>query len=209
MMRRLLPIVALVAAGCLGPRADPSAFFLLTATAGPGGIRAPLAVTLGLGPVTLPGYLDRSELVTRVSENQLVVSEVERWAEPLRDNVLRAVSENLVHLLQPDDYVTYPWYESAQVDYGVAVAITRFEADSTGAVTLEADWRITSGDPQETLYRGESLIQENANGAATDQSVAALSRALARLCDEIAAEVRRIQAASSPRPYSVVIEAHP
>ncbi len=201
MMRRLLPTVALVAAGCLAPRADPSAFFLLTASAGPGGIRAPLAVTLGLGPVTLPGYLDRSELVTRVSENQLAVSEVERWAEPLRDNVLRAVSENLVHLLQPDDYLTYPWYESAQVDYGVAVAITRFEADSTGAVTLDADWRITSGDPQETLYRGESLIQESTSGATTDRSVAALSRALARLCDEIAREVRRLDQGRGPRAW--------
>ena len=199
-MRRLLPIVTVVVAGCLGPRADPSTFFLLTATAGPAGGRAPLGATLGLGPVTLPGYLDRSELVTRLSENQLAVSEIERWAEPLRGNVLRAVSQNLVHLLRPDDHVSYPWYESAQVDYGVAVAITRFEADSTGAATLDADWRITSGDPQETLHRGESLIQERASGPATDQSVAALSRALARLCDEMAEEVRRIQAASRPRP---------
>ncbi len=198
MMRRLVLVVALVAAGCLGPRADPSTFFLLTSTAGPSGIQAPLAARLGLGPITLPGYLDRSEIVTRLSENQLAVSGIERWAEPLRDNVSRALSENLVHRLRPDDYVPYPWYESAGVDYGVAVELTRFEADSTGSVTLSADWRITSGDPQQTLYRGESLIQESASGAATDRSVAALSRALARLCDEIAAEVRRIHSGSSP-----------
>lgn len=204
MTRRLLLVVALAAAivaeGCLGPRADQSTYFLLTSTAVPGEIPAPLSARLGLGPVTLPGYLDRSELVTRVSENQLAVSDIERWAEPLRDNVLRALSQNLVRLLRPNDYVPYPWYESAAVDYGVAVDLTRFEADSTGSVTLDADWRITSGDPQETLYRGDSLIREAANGAGTDRLVAALSRALTRLCDEIAAEVRRIHTASGSRP---------
>ena len=192
MIRRVLPILTLVVAGCLSPRTDLSTFFLLTSTAAPGTIGTPLAGTLGLGPVTLPGYLDRSELVTRLSENQLAVSEIERWAEPLRDNVLRALSENLVRMLRPDDYVSYPWYESARVDYGVSVEFTRFEADSTGSVTLDADWRITSGHPQVTLYRGESLIQESTSAATTDRSVAALSRALARLCDEIAREVRRL-----------------
>ncbi len=195
-MRRLILLVPLVACGCLGPRADPSTFFVITATVGLETSAAPLAATLGLGPLTLPGYLDRSELVTRLSENQLAVSEIERWAEPFPDNVLRAVSDNLVRLLRPDDYVTYPWYESSQVDYGIAVDVGRFEADSTGAVTLAADWRITSGNPGVTLYRGASLIQENASGATTDESVAAQSRALARLCDEIAVAVRRLHAAS-------------
>jgi len=80
------------------------------------------------------------------------------------------------------------------VDYGVSVVFTRFEADATGAVTLDANWRVTSGDSQETLYRGESLIEETPSGAVSaDRSVAALSSALARLSDEIAREVRRLQ----------------
>ena len=95
-------------------------------------------------------------------------------------------------MLLPDEHVSYPWYQSASVDYAVSVDFTRFEADSTGSVTLHADWRITSEDPQETLHRGESQIQESTDGVSTDRSVAALSRALARLCDEIAREVRRL-----------------
>ncbi len=192
MTRRALLALTLVAAGCLSPRADVSTFFLLTSAEAPAAVGTPLGGTLGLGPVTLPGYLDRSELVTRLSDNQVAVSPTARWAEPLRDNVLRALSQNLVRTLGTDDYVFYPWYESAQVDYGVSVDFARFEADSTGSVTLEADWRITSGDPRETLYRGDSMIQETTSGATIDGSVAALSRALARLCDEIAREVRRL-----------------
>lgn len=193
-MRRGLLLLLLGTAACLGPRADPSTFFVITATADPAASSAPLPVTLGFGPLSVPGYLDRSGLVTRLNDNQLAVSEVERWAEPLPENVLRAISENLVRRLRPTDYVTYPWYESAGVDYGIAVDLRTFEADSTGSVTLEAAWRLTSGNPQETLLRGDSRIEESAAGPATDQSVAALSRALARLCDEVAAALRSLHA---------------
>ena len=106
-MRCALLALTLVAAGCLSPRADVSTFFLLTSAEAPGAVGPPLGGTLGLGPVTLPGYLDRSELVTRLSDNQVAVSPTARWAEPLRDNVLRALSQNLVRVLGPDDYVFY------------------------------------------------------------------------------------------------------
>ncbi len=193
-MRRSLLCTLLIVAGCLGPRADLSTFYVITANATTSANSEPLAVTLGVGPLALPGYLDRSELVTRLNENQVALSEMERWAEPLLDNVARAVTANLVRVLQPDGHVAYPWYESAGVDYGVAVRFTRFEADSTGSVALDASWRITSGDAQETLYRGSSLIQEDATAVAAEQRVAALSRALAQLSDEIAAAVRRVHA---------------
>jgi uncharacterized lipoprotein YmbA len=196
-MRRSLLCTLLLVAGCLGPRADLSTFYVITANADPDANGAPLAVSLGLGPVVLPGYLDRSELVTRLNENQVALSEMERWAEPLLDNVSRVLTENLVRVLQPDGHVAYPWYESADVDYGVAVRFTRFEADSAGSVTLDASWRITSGNAQETLYRGDSLIQEDATAVAAERRVAALSRALAQLSDEIAVAVRRVHAGAS------------
>lgn len=192
-MRWTLALVLVVTSvGCLGPRADPSTYFVLTPVTGAES-GAPLAITLGVGPVTLPGYLDRSELVTRLSENQLAVSEVERWAEPLPASVSRAFTDNLVRLMRPDDYVVYPWYESAGVDYAVAVDLSRFEADSTGLVTLEASWWVRSGDGNETLRQDASLIQEGAGGLGTDRAVAALSTALARLAEEIAAAVRSLR----------------
>ena len=191
-MRWASALMLVAAAGCLGPRSDPSTYFLITPAADAGS-GASAAMTLGIGPVTLPGYLDRSELVTRLSENQLAVSEVERWAEPLPANVSRALADNLVRLLRPDDYATYPWYESAGVDYAVAVDMSRFEADSTGAVTLEAAWWIRNGDGSETLRQDASRIQERAGGVGTDSSVAALSTALARLAEEIAAAVRSVR----------------
>ena len=88
------PATLVLVAACLGPRSDPSAFYLLNATVAP--VQAPaLPVVLGVGPVTLPGYLDRPQLVVRVSENEIALAESDRWAERLDDNVVRILQADL------------------------------------------------------------------------------------------------------------------
>lgn len=195
-MKRSLVVVWVVLVGCLGPRPDPSAFFLLSSTPTPaGGPSVP--VVLGLGPVTLPGYLDRAQIVVRVSENEVALTETDRWAEPLRDNVARTLQVNLSTLLPNSSYVEHPWYESDAPEYGISVAIRRFEADAAGEVILETTWRITSGGSE--IDGGETLIEESAGGPDRTATVAAQSRALAELSREIAAAVRRAVGHASSR----------
>ena len=189
MIRRVLVLSVIGTAACLGPRSDPSSYYLVTPAA-QAGAGAEVGFTLGIGPITLPGYLDRSEVVTRLSPNELTLSETDRWAEPLLDNVSRALSENLVTLVRPERYANYPWFESAGVDYAVGVDLTRFEADSTGNVTLAAAWAVRRGDGDEVLRQEVSVIEQPTTGLGTEPSVAALSAALARLAEEIAAVVR-------------------
>src|SRR3954471_156925 len=87
-------------AGCLTePRPDPSRFFALTSLPRTGPrtnedsslANAPF---LGIGPIKIPGYLDREQLVTRISQNRFAIAENDRWAEPLEENFARVLSEN-------------------------------------------------------------------------------------------------------------------
>jgi hypothetical protein len=173
-------------AGCLGPRPDPSAFFLLSATAVPGG-GAPVPGVVGLGPITMPGYLDRPQIVVRLGENEVALAETDRWAEPLRDNLARTLEENLSSLLPEATIVHHPWYEAP--DVAVGLDLRRFEAVATGAVVLDATWWITrDGD---LVERRATTIEEAAAADGRAASVAAQSRALAELSREVAAGVRR------------------
>ena len=45
------------------------------------------ALAIGIGPVTLPFYLDRPQIVRRTSPNRLEIAEFDRWAEPLSNTV--------------------------------------------------------------------------------------------------------------------------
>lgn len=192
-----LVTVWLTATSCLGPRSDPSTFFVLSATVAPA-TEEPIPVTLGLGPVTLPGYLARSEIATRMSDNQLAYAETARWAEPLTASVIRSLQENLVRLLRPERVVLHPWYPSDGVDYEIAIDIARLESDTAlRSATLVATWRVNRVDGTAHAERGQSGITEDVTVAGTEGAVAALSRALARLSEDVATGVRRA-AQSSP-----------
>jgi len=189
-MRRLLLVGVILASGCLGPRADLSSFFLLssppTLTQG-----AAVPVVLGIGPITLPGYLDRPQIIVRLSENEIALTESDRWAEPLAQNLARTLEENLVRLMPSSSYVDYPWYSSDAPDYGISLDVRRFEADSAGVVVLDATWALTTSGV--VVDGGTTVIEEPAGTPDRSASVAAQSRALAELSREIAAAVRRAQ----------------
>jgi ABC-type transport auxiliary lipoprotein component len=67
-------LVCLIPAGCgsLGPKPDPSRFFALAslprAAARAQDAAGANALALGIGPIKFPGYLDRPQLVTRISQ---------------------------------------------------------------------------------------------------------------------------------------------
>jgi uncharacterized lipoprotein YmbA len=187
-MRRSLLTSLLLLAGCLGPRQDPSAYFLLSPGPAPATV-TPVPVVLGLGPVTIPGYLDRPQIVVRLSENEVALSETDRWAEPLAQHLIRTLEENLSRMLPGSSYVDYPWYESEAPDYALTLDIRRFEADAAGGVVLDATWLIQ--DRTTRVDGGTSRIDEVVGGLGRADAVAAQSRALARLSEEIAAAVRR------------------
>src|SRR5215510_6709686 len=90
--------MALVAS-CLGLGACasmPSRFYILnTLPAQVPAAAAERGPVIGVGPITMPKYLDRPEIVTRASQNQLTFGQFDRWAEPLQDNVFRVLAENL------------------------------------------------------------------------------------------------------------------
>lgn len=203
MIRFIIPLTATVLAavhlvGCspLAPRSDPTQFFVLTSLAERGASESHVAMvglSLGLGPITIPAYLARAQIVTRVGENRVEYSEYHRWAVSLEEGFLRAVSENLSVLLTTDQIVDYPWYRSTPVDYAVEIDVLRFERVPAGHAEFASRWTIRDGDSGRALEARESMIQEPADSMQIEASVAALSRALAELSRDIAAAIRRLE----------------
>jgi uncharacterized lipoprotein YmbA len=188
-MRRLATAALLTTTACLGPREDTSAFFLLSPAPPLVASAAPIDVSVGIGPIELPGYLDRTQIVVRLSDNQITLSDSDRWAEPFAANLHRTLVDNLGSLLPGAAFVDYPWYAAEAPDHAVAITFSRFEADASGVVVLEAVWVMTSSGTR--ADRRTTRIEEAAGAPDREAAVAAQSRALARLCEEIAAGVRR------------------
>ena len=81
----------------------------MNASRRPGASLSP--IQLGLGPIRFPDYLDRLEVVTRIDENRVAISETDRWAAPLGSAFTRVLAQDLSARV-PDSHVAlYPWYQ--------------------------------------------------------------------------------------------------
>ena len=187
-------IVALaILGGCSlpGPVVDRSTFFALTPDAtADGSTPASLDVAVGLGPVTLPGYLDRPQLVRRVGPNELQLAHDARWAEPLREGLVRILQQDILVASGARSVTRYPWSTASHVDLAVAVDVLRFEASEGADAELVARWTVRELPHGRVVAAHDSRLTEPVDGSDTGAEVAALSQALGGLAREIAAALR-------------------
>src|SRR5258706_3922695 len=175
----------------------PSRFYVLTPLAAGKPTHAPDGLAVGVGPVVIPQYLDRPQVVTRTSDNRLEVGETDHWGRPLNDNVTRVLAENLSGLLQTDRISIYPWTDATAVGLQVTADIVEFERNAAGTVTLSAFWNITDVTNAKILLTKRSTIVKNIDPAAKgadayDATVAAMSDALATISQEIAGAIKAL-----------------
>ena len=144
-------------------------------------------MSIGVGPVRVADYLDRSEIVIRVASNEIQITESDQWAEPLRQNISRVLADNLSNLLCTRVVVLFPWNASAAIDYQVEVDVTRFDGRLGGNSTLEARWMaFRSGRPKKLVASRKVVFTEPADGRDYRALVASESRALEALSRDIA-----------------------
>lgn len=181
---------ALLAAGCtlLQPTPDPSRFFVLSPLASAGA--AVEGLSLGVGPVSLPGYLEVAEVQVREGASELRRSPIDRWAEPLGDAITRVLAQNLSTELGTREVVLFPWYAHQAPTYQVKVWVRRFELDPDGSAVLEARYEVGASDAMgDGVIRDVALRRAAADGDVA-ASVTALSETLAELARQIATDVR-------------------
>lgn len=171
----------------------PTRYYLLTADAP----RSPAAAisrgtTVGIGPIILPRYLERPELMTRAGSNALDVAIYHQWAEPLEDNISRVLEEDLGRRLGTERIIRLPVKRSLRasltVNYQVPLAVTAFEKTASGGTMLDARWAVLDNDGKELLLRRSEYTATPADDS-YDAQVTAQSVLLGRLGEEIAAAI--------------------
>ncbi|MGQ4806714.1 hypothetical protein NKDENANG_00049 [Candidatus Entotheonellaceae bacterium PAL068K] len=202
LVSRLLPgtlgIMLMVLTGCVGN--PPSRFYILAPL--PPSETAELfarqSIAIGVGPVSLPSYLDRPQIVTHASRTKLDLAEFDQWAAPLQENFALVLAENLSVLLATDHVVVFPWQRSTPIDYQVIVDVTRFDGAVGGDMLLVARWSVHQADGHELMME-KSRFGEPIAGQDYEAIVTAMSRTLESLSRDIAAAVRSVSQPSSPR----------
>jgi uncharacterized lipoprotein YmbA len=183
-------VMAIVLAGCAS--SSPSHFYTLSSSGHPAGMPQ-TDCYVSVGPISVPSVVDRPQIVVRTGPNQVFIDEFERWASPLKEDILRVVAENLVSALGTSQVTVFSQSTAADASYRVLIDILRFESEPDRAATLDALWTVNSRKAGESR-RTRTTITEPTRGSGYAEVIAAHSRALGRLSDEIALTIREMDA---------------
>jgi uncharacterized protein len=143
-----------------------------------------------VGPVTVPDLVDRPQIVTRSTNNQVAFNEYARWGEPLKSSIADAIAGDLALLLGSDRVAPASRSIADAQAWRVRVDIQQFESVPGDAVAIDAQWSVRRfGD--DNALTGRSLVREPVTGSDWDALVAAHSRALASVSRDIANAIAR------------------
>ncbi|MBC8128401.1 MAG: membrane integrity-associated transporter subunit PqiC [Gloeobacteraceae cyanobacterium ES-bin-144] len=185
MIQRTISLLAIVLlAACA---AGSKSYYVLTAD-GP----APSGggIGIGVGPISLAEYIDRPNLVIAESPNQLSIAEDHRWAGDLSASIARVTAANLGRLMHTGNVRTYPWRTDDGINYQITLDIRQLHSGADGYAVIEAGWRAYSLPDRKIKASKTFVDREPLASDGYDALVAAQSRLLSRLAQNIAAGLK-------------------
>ena len=192
----ILTAFVMILAGCAGT-SKPSNFYLLralpeseistTTAAGKDGL------SVLVGPITLPAYLDRSQIVTLFGNNELKMDEFSRWAEPLQDNFYRVLIENLSLLLNTPRIYAYDRRGLTPSDFQIIIDVTRFDRVAGEDAHLTAFWTVEGKDSKRHLIIRKSVFRAASPAPNLTGALIAQNSTLTEFSREIATAIQSLQ----------------
>ncbi|MEI6557303.1 MAG: PqiC family protein [Rhodospirillaceae bacterium] len=185
-------LFALLGGGGCTPPPPPTLYVLqapeaVAPAARPNPDRGGHRLAVALGPVTVPDYLDRTDIVRRAGDNRLDLGADERWAEPLRSGLQRLLIALLADRLGPGYWVTGGAGRAGQLEIEVPVDIEAFEEDAGGQAVLAATWEVRAGG---RVARERTGYRRAVGSGRVEDRVRALSADVADLAADLAAAIR-------------------
>jgi uncharacterized lipoprotein YmbA len=177
-------------------------------------------LSVGIGPVVFPEFLDRPQIVSRAGDNRLELDEFHRWGGTVQDEFLRVWGENLTHLLGTSRVLVLPSESRMPIDFRITGEVISFGGMPDDHAVLKVRWAVMDNYLEQTLAAREDVYRcpigagDTANAAAgagaalggreahaaltaarSEATVAAMSRCLGEFSRDVAVVV-----GSLPKP---------
>lgn len=187
---RLFSVLFLSFIGCVGCSTPSSRFYLLEPISNRLNNKSvsESKMLVALSNVRVPDYADRPQIVTATDPNVYHLSELNRWAEPLDDNITRVLAENLSVLVPAEVLLTRASNFSKQAEFHVSAQVLNFYVDPKGQAELTAQWIISHNGKM--LLSGKKTYRAPASTEDYQLMVSALNECLNRMSRDVAMTLR-------------------
>ncbi|MCB0352458.1 MAG: membrane integrity-associated transporter subunit PqiC [Bdellovibrionales bacterium] len=179
----ILALLVILSVGCSSSR--PTSYYVLNGREVVSQELTSSGSLLELGPITLPGYLDRRGIVVRTDEHALSVSDLHQWAEELDENIARVLQRELEACGKYDQVVLYPAPRGLSSGKRIQIVLDQFERLESGDVKIAAwiDSSSSDGTQTHSLFALQNSCPDASSYSATVSCLDALVVALAEeLC---------------------------
>lgn len=175
--------------GCVSPSESPSPRFYTLQPADKDKITqrfdTAANTVIGVGPVKIPGYMNRPQIVTRDKNKMLKFAQFDRWAESLDTALTRLINENLTIMLPQATIELFPWNLLIPLRYQVIADIIKIESQLDGDLILVAQWSIIDLDKKTAVFTKRSEFLQPIN----PHNYAGLAEALSIACTALSSQI--------------------
>lgn len=151
---------------------------------------------IGVGPVSIPEYLNRPQIVTQDKDKMLTFAQFDRWGENLDRALGRLIREDLGVMLPGVTFELFSWNMDIPVKYQVLIDVVQLEGELKKDLFFVAQWSVFNLDKNKMLVIKRSEFRQPINPNNYSGLVGTLSAACASLSSEIAEAVAKL--ASEP-----------
>lgn len=189
----ILALFVVLSSGCFSVPESPSPRFYMLQSASADKVTQKYDIAddtiIVIGPVKIPEYLNRPQIVTQDDKGMLSFSQFDRWGESLDAGIARAIIQNLHIMLPAASVEMFPCNFAIPLKYQVIVDIIQLNSRLDKNLSMTAQWSIIDSRSDKMLFIKRSEYAQPVEPGNYAGLVNALSAVCASLSNDIALTV--------------------
>ena len=147
----------------------------------------PSSIIIGIGPVKVPEYQNRPQIVTQDTNNLITFAQFDRWAEPLDLALLSLISANLSAILPGATLAASPWNLDIPVKYQVIMDVVRLESRLDNDLSFSVQWSVIDLENKKMVLTKKSEFSKPIE----PHNYSGLAKTLSKECASLSGEIAK------------------
>ncbi len=180
-----IPLLTSCLGGLFEPKADPTEFYLLSASKTPKTVDVKGNTIINVLPISVPAYMNRKQIVVKSDDGKVDMLEFSRWAEPFQNGLTRVLLADLVDKSPNFNIYSYP----SIVDGGLNLRVFVYECIGNigGDFELSGKYQLDSVDGKIHIAKDFSINTKSGDDIKSYINV--IDNSLEQLSKEIAISI--------------------
>ncbi len=143
-------------------------------------------VSIGIGPIVLPEFIDNSAIVSLSEDNRVLVSGSNVWAGDLDSALTRVITQNIAHQLDNAIIWGFPWDSRHRPDFQLKILFDDFVGVMGGDTQLSAKWILLDQKAGNLVSSGNITMNNSTSDATYGNYVFRLNELVNQFSHELA-----------------------